>query len=210
MIYIITGHYGSGKTNIAVNLALENTEKTTVIDLDIVNYYFRTADFKELFAEKNIELLASPYANSNLDIPVINMQIEGIGGDIIIDVGGDDAGAAALGVFADYIKTQYYKMYYVFNMYRYMTNTPSEALELMYEIEATSKLKHTALINNSNLGNETTTEIVKNSFQYAEKLQDISKLPLLFTAIDKNLSENIQNVKPIEIFVKKPWDTTET
>ena len=102
-INIITGHYGSGKTNVSVNMALdlaEKGEKVTVVDLDIVNPYFRTADFKELFGEHNISLTVPTYANSNLDIPALGFDMNGIAdreGYIIIDVGGDDEGAKALG-----------------------------------------------------------------------------------------------------------------
>ena len=102
-INIITGHYGSGKTNVSVNMALdlaEKGEKVTVVDLDIVNPYFRTADFKELFGEHNISLTVPTYANSNLDIPALGFDMNGITdreGYIIIDVGGDDEGAKALG-----------------------------------------------------------------------------------------------------------------
>ncbi|MDR0918975.1 MAG: cobalamin biosynthesis protein CobQ, partial [Oscillospiraceae bacterium] len=123
MTYIITGHYGSGKTNIAVNLAIEKSKETevTVVDLDIVNYYFRTADFKELFSKHNIKFQGISYANSNLDIPSINFELtENAKNTTVIDVGGDDEGAKVLGMF-DF---KQYEMYYVFNMYRYMTKTP--------------------------------------------------------------------------------------
>ena len=100
-INIITGHYGSGKTNFAVNLAMHlagKGETVRIVDLDIVNPYFRTADFKELFNDNNIELSASVYANSNLDIPAITFDVERLAGEngyLIIDVGGDDDGADA-------------------------------------------------------------------------------------------------------------------
>jgi hypothetical protein len=195
VIYIITGHYGSGKTNIAVNLALERSKyrEVTVVDLDIVNYYFRTADFKELFEKNNIKLISSEFANSSADIPSIGVNLEGLTGDVILDVGGDDEGAKVLGVF----DIKEYVMYYVFNRYRYMTQTPAEALDLLYEIETVSKLKHTALINNSNLGDETTPKIIEDTLSYGKELSEISGLPLLFTSnYDKN----------IDIFVKKIWE----
>lgn len=204
LIYIITGHYGSGKTNIAVSLALENKNKTTVVDLDIVNYYFRTADFKELFAENSIDLLSAMYANTNIDIPVLGFSLDGIEGDIILDVGGDDAGATALGVYTDYLKTQEYQMYYVINKYRYMTANPEDTLELMREIEKVSNLKHTAIINNSNLGEETTAEIIDSALGYADEVARLANLPLLFTAIPDYIHS--EKYKPIKIYVKKPWE----
>lgn len=204
MIYIITGHYGSGKTNTAVNLALQNKNKITVVDLDIVNYYFRTADFKELFAENNIDLLSAMYANTNVDIPVLGFALDGIAGDILLDVGGDDAGATALGVYADYIKTQDYQMYYVINKYRYMTANPEDTLTLMREIENASRLRHSAIINNSNLGEETTADIIEDSLDYANEVARLADLPILFTTIPENIYDGKH--KPIKIYVKKPWE----
>ena len=78
---VITGHYGSGKTNFAVNLALDTAaqgKKCVVVDLDIVNPYFRTADFEEMFAKRGIALKAPAYANSNLDIPALNISVKSL------------------------------------------------------------------------------------------------------------------------------------
>ena len=106
-ITIITGHYGSGKTNLAVNLALrlaDAGEKVTIVDFDIVNPYFRTADFAKLFEERGVTLAASMYANTSLDIPAISFDMERMAyedGYLIIDVGGDDAGAIGLGRYAE-------------------------------------------------------------------------------------------------------------
>ena len=125
---VITGHYGSGKTNLSVNLALDIAgagEKCTVIDLDIVNPYFRTADFGKMFEDRGIALYAPVYANTNLDIPSLNIPLESIlaeGGNVIIDVGGDDEGAKALGRFAPVISAfDDRDMLYVINRYRYLT-----------------------------------------------------------------------------------------
>ena len=106
-ITIITGHYGSGKTNLAVNLALQLAdagEKVTIVDFDIVNPYFRTADFAKLFEERGVTLAASMYANTSLDIPAISFDMERMAyepGYLIVDVGGDDAGAIGLGRYAE-------------------------------------------------------------------------------------------------------------
>lgn len=99
-IYLITGHYGSGKTNFAVNLALSERKlgrTVTLVDLDIVNPYFRSADFASLLQEEGIGLVSPVYANTNLDIPALSGAVDAVfdnGGErVIIDVGGDDAGA---------------------------------------------------------------------------------------------------------------------
>lgn len=214
-ITVVTGHYGTGKTNISVNLAIklaDKGEKVTVVDLDIVNPYFRTADFGELFESRNIELIKPMYANSNLDIPAINFDLERIVSEdryIIIDVGGDDAGATALGRYAEALSK--YKsdldMYYVINCYRYLTRTSAEALELMYEIETASRMKHTGIINNSNLGSETTVDDIKSSKAFADEIAEKARLPIIFHAYNKNIDmEKVDGFEKVEIFVKPLWE----
>jgi hypothetical protein len=199
MIYIITGHYGAGKTNFAVNFALElsKREKTAVCDLDIVNPYFRTADFEKLFINNNIELLASVYANSNVDTPAISFdlgRVQADGVSLVIDVGGDDEGAKALGRYKDVFKT--YEMYYVVNFRRYLTQTAEEAFAVMKEIEAASGFTHTALVNNTNIGIENTISVINESKTEAEKLSKLSGLPVKYECTPENT----------EVFVKKLWD----
>lgn len=211
---IITGHYGSGKTNVAINLALEASKKyknVSIIDLDIVNPYFRTSDFSELFKNNNIELIKPKYANSNLDIPSLCFDINAIlssNSKIIIDVGGDDSGAYALGRYSSIINE--YKdelnMYYVVNFYRFLTTTARQALNLMYDIESASQIKHTGIINNSNLGDETTIDTVLNSFEFAKQISQISNLPIVFTTINNKISQNYDIFKPVDIHIKPIWE----
>ncbi|MEG0615864.1 MAG: P-loop NTPase, partial [Oscillospiraceae bacterium] len=189
-INIITGHYGSGKTNISANMAIDlakTGEKVTVVDLDIVNPYFRTADFTELFAEKNIELVKSMYANSNLDIPAISFDLERIATDdgyLIIDVGGDDDGATALGRYAEAFEP--FKadidFFYVVNLYRYITDETDEPVMLLRGIENASHMTATAIINNSNLGTETVAKTVLDAIPYAEEIAKKLSLPIAFTS----------------------------
>ncbi len=213
-VTVITGHYGSGKSNISTNLAMEaaaSGKKVTVVDLDIVNPYFRTADFKDMFSENGIELITPSYANTNLDIPALNFDIERIAksdGYLIVDVGGDDDGAVALGRFSAGLKEfgDELDMFYVINRYRYLTKEPSEAVELMYNIEAASRLKHTAIINNSNLGCDTVAETVISSLDYAEEVSKSVNLPIVFSTVPNSLSLDDNRFKGIEIYVKPFWE----
>lgn len=211
---VVTGHYGSGKTNFSVNLAMSIAaagHKCTVIDLDIVNPYFRTADFEELFSKNGITLKTPLYANSNLDIPALNIPLDSIlnGGDyVIIDVGGDDEGAKALGRYQKIISDFSDKeMLYVINKYRYLTREASEALELMHEIENASGLKCTGIVNNSNLGFSTEQETVRSSLDFADAVCREAGLPLFCNVCcEAAYSDDIPSAYRSEIYVRSPWN----
>ena len=213
-INIVTGHYGSGKTNFSANLAVDlasKGEKVTVADLDIVNPYFRSADFGELFGSRGITLAAPMYANSNLDIPAISFDLERIAseeGFLVIDVGGDDAGAIALGRYAKAFgeMSSDVDMLYVVNCRRFLTQTAEEALELMYEIEGAASMKHTAIVNNTNLLYETTAEVLEQSEGFAREISQRSGLPIAYTCVPLGISANVTNPFPPEIYVKKIWE----
>ncbi|MBQ4533766.1 MAG: AAA family ATPase [Ruminococcus sp.] len=215
-ITVITGHYGSGKTNLSVNLAVKAAQegkKVTVVDLDLVNPYFRTADFREMFADMGIKLIAPDFANSNLDVPSIQFDIEQLAkseGCLIIDVGGDDAGAFALGRFAEALNSygDELDMLYVINQRRYFTENSGEAVSLMFEIERASRMKHTAVVNNTNLGCETTPEIIGRSAEFAEQTATAAGLPLAFTTCPEELCElmDAKNIFPVKVYVKPLWD----
>lgn len=211
-INIITGHYGSGKTNVSVNMALdlaEKGEKVTVVDLDIVNPYFRTADFKELFGEHNISLTVPTYANSNLDIPALGFDMNGIAdreGYIIIDVGGDDEGAKALGRYRKVFEKYDTQVLYVINRCRYLTKEPAETLQLMYEIENASGMKCDGIINNTNLGRETDRNIVLGSVAYADEVCREAGLPLVAVTAEASYLDGIDKAYPVNIYVKKLWE----
>lgn len=206
---VITGHYGSGKTNIAVNLAVDYAragEKVCIIDLDIVNPYFRTADFDDVFKENGIYMVAPQYANTNLDIPSLGFDMAALlrGYDrVIVDVGGDDAGAIALGQYATILKNFGYDMLYVVNKFRFLTGTPEESLELLRDIELVSALKATAVVNNSNIGAETTPDDVRGSLPYAEECARLAGVPLIFTAAKREL-EMPEN-RAVDMYVRPYW-----
>ncbi len=199
-ITIISGHYGSGKTNIAVNMVVDlkkQRSKVAICDIDIVNPYFRTKDSETLFNEKGIRLICSAYANSNVDIPALPQDMYSVTDDkelySILDVGGDERGALALGRLAPSISQEDYDMFYVINKFRSLTRDVDSALEVMQEIENACKLKFTGVINNSNLGLETTCQDVLSSMSFAKEFCDRVNLPLKFTSVDKSLYENLKN-----------------
>ena len=192
---LLCGHYGSGKTNVAVNLALrERTlyEKVAVADLDIVNPYFRTKDSSAEFEAAGIRLICSDYANTNVDIPALPPDLYAITDNknirVLIDVGGDDRGALALGRLAPSIlEEDSYEMLMVINGYRPLTRDAASTLEVLQEIEAACGIPFTGLVNNSNLGNDTTADDVLASLAYAEEVSRITGLPVVMTAFHEDL-----------------------
>ncbi|MBQ6678661.1 MAG: hypothetical protein IJM76_01440 [Lachnospiraceae bacterium] len=194
-ITLLAGHYGSGKTNIAVNLALElrkQEKNTAVADLDIVNPYFRTLDSRRAFEEAGIRLIVSQYANTNLDAPALPQEMYAVVDDktlhSVIDVGGDDRGALALGRISPAIREENdFDMFLVVNFYRPLTRDIPSVLEVKREIETACGLPFTGIINNSNLGAETDADVVLSSVPFIRELTEASGLPLLFTSVEERL-----------------------
>lgn len=214
---ILCGHYGTGKTNVAVNLALAMAgagERVTVADLDIVNPYFRTLDSAEEFKAAGIRLICSRFANTNVDIPSLPPDLYAITDDknhrVVIDVGGDDSGAMVLGRLAPAIRAENdYAMWLVVNQYRPLTPDIPSTLEVMREIETAAGLTFTGIVNNSNLGAETTAAVVRDTLGYAEQLATAAGLPLVATTVAEDvypdLEGEIANLTPLKLQNNKPF-----
>ena len=205
-VTLLAGHYGSGKTNIAVNLAMKQKREgfdVTVADLDIVNPYYRTKDSEEELKAAGIPLISSPFANSNVDLPALPQELYRIVDEtdthMVVDIGGDDRGAYALGRFAQKLKDENdYEMILVINKYRPLTADEKDAVAIMKEIEEAGHLPFTAIVNNSNLGKETTAEDVLASVPYAEKMAKDTGLPLLLTTVREDLLPELEGkIEPL-------------
>ena len=211
---LLCGHYGSGKTNVAVNLAFylkEQYNNVVVADLDIVNPYFRTKDSIDDFKARGIELICSEYANTNVDIPALPANMYRLTADkditAVIDVGGDDRGAYALGRLVPEIEAENnFDMLMVINGYRPLTPDAQSTIEVMREIEEACKLKFTGLVNNSNIGEETTAEDIIKSIGYANEVSQASGLPIVMTSVKRELydglKDKIDNLLPMTLQAK--------
>ncbi len=208
---LFAGHYGSGKTNIAVNYAMYLASlgnKVCIADLDIVNPYFRTKDSAKELEKAGVELICPRFANSNVDLPALPAEAYRLVEDTrtygIMDIGGDDRGAYALGRYVPAIrKENNYHIAYVANCYRPLTRTPRDALEVMREIEGACGLQFTCIINNSNLGTETAPDTVLDSLPFIRELSSLSGLPIfLHTAridIAAALENKLSPVLPLQL-----------
>ena len=208
---LFAGHYGSGKTNLALNYArwLRRLGKeVTVADLDIVNPYFRTKDAEESLRREGIGLIVSEYANSNVDLPAMPKEAYSLveRRDIlgVLDIGGDDRGALALGRYVPSIREENdYEMLFVVNRARPLTRTVDDALTVFHEIEEACGLPFTAIVNNTNLGPATTGEDVLSSLGFASEISQRTALPVKMTCASEkvadSLSGKVENLFPISI-----------
>lgn len=208
---LFAGHYGSGKTNIAVNYALQlrkEGKSVCIADLDIVNPYFRTKDSERELTAAGITLVSPRYASTNVDLPALPAESYRLVQDKstygIMDIGGDDRGAYALGRFAAAIKAENdYRMAFVVNCHRPLTSTVEDTVEIMREIEAAAGLEFTCIVNNSNLGPETTAEVVMDSFGFVNRLSQITGLEVWMTAAEASVANGLQGIEVLPMQLQK-------
>lgn len=208
---LFAGHYGSGKTNVAVNYALRlagEGKRVCIADLDIVNPYFRTKDSERELREAGVDLVSPQYANSNVDLPALPAESYRLVQDRstfgIMDIGGDDRGAYALGRFAELIKKEDdYRMALVVNCYRPLTSTVEDTRLIMREIEDAAGLKFTCIVNNSNIGEETTPDTVRASLDFINELSAVTGLPVWMHTAEKSVAAELPELCAMPMVLQK-------
>lgn len=217
-INIFTGHFGSGKSEVSINFALKLSEikdKIAVIDLDIVNPYFRAADAKKILSDKNIKIITPMYANTNVDVPALPPEINSLFAEkshhVVFDVGGDDLGARALARYDEELLNEGYEMYLVVNTKRETTDTSEKIIEMAKEIENASKLKVTTLINNTNLLKNTTIDDVVNGHTIIKEASEKLNIPIAFVSGFHQYIQGIESIIEDKVlflnkYIKLPWD----
>ena len=215
---VVTGHYGCGKTNFAINLAFDYIKagrKVTLVDMDLINPYFRTSDFRAILEERGVEVITPVFGATNLDIPSLPASMYGIfekKNVVIIDVGGDDAGATVLGRFRPQFETVDYDMLYVINRFRSMSTDLDEAVDVLGEIEAVSGLKPTYLVNNSHMMMDTNQAIFDEGLAFADSIAKKTSLPVICNTVQRELydtgmimADTVCEIYPVDIYVKTVW-----
>lgn len=216
-VTVVVGHYGAGKTNFSVNLAIDLSTtgfSVTVVDLDIVNPYFRATEQRALLEEHGVGLVAPVFseAGTSLDVPSLTRRVSPAlrdaqpGSYVIVDAGGDDVGATALGRFARDVSSGEYAMLYVANRFRNLVQDPRDALENLREIEAASHLNVTALVNNSHLKDATTAASLALGVTYADDLSSLAGLPVACTTAMEGISLESGDLYRVRSYVKNPWE----
>lgn len=216
-VSILTGHYGSGKSTIALNIAFAlaySGAKTCLVDMDTVNPYFRSADLGWSLDKAGVRLIAPVFARTNLDIPSLPGEVSTAFDDrsyhAVLDVGGDDAGAAALGRYSAVIRAEGdFEHYYVINACRALTQTAEEAAMIMREVEQACRVPVTAIINNTNLSLETSEKVVLDSIPFGLEVSRLTGLPVAFVSAEKTIAQGLAGkgfrVFPMELYIRMPW-----
>ncbi len=222
-IIVIVGGFGSGKTEVAVNLAkfmkANGHEEISLVDLDLVNPYFRTREAKGELKELGIDLIAPEggkfYADLPILLPQVRSLVESPEGLLILDVGGDEQGTKALGSISDIFKDGEYDMLMVLNSRRPQTSTVEATLATMNRVEGTSRLKFTGLISNTHMIEETDAGIVMEGYNLSTEISEKTGLPLAFVSAKGKVLESLNMneigcpVLPLTRSLLKPWERKE-
>jgi len=214
---IVTGHYGTGKTEFAVNLALalaQEGKPVMMADLDIVNPYFRSRERRQMLESAGIELISSSQACSDADVPALpaellaileNREVRGV-----LDIGGDPVGARVLARFQPKIAGEDYQLIYVLNANRPEVKTTDAAIRYLRGIEAVTGLTCGGIVNNTHLCGETTAEEIRKGAALAGTVSSQTGIPVLCHMAEAQFTNQLSDLRepvfPITIRMKKPWE----
>ena len=212
---LVTGHYGTGKTEFSVNLALalaEAGERTALADLDIVNPYFRSRERRELLEAAGVRLIATSQALADADVPALPAELHALLEDRtvrgVLDIGGDPSGARVLARYRPKIVKEDYRLLYVVNAARPEVRTAERSAEVLRAIETVTGLACTGLVNNTHLCGETTAEDIREGAALAEEVSRLTGIPVACHAAESRFREALKDLDPfpMEIRMKKPWE----
>lgn len=221
--YVFTGNFGSGKSELAINMALK--KKAALVDLDIVNPYFKSGEQMDILQTQGVRVIAPNYIKEKIEIVSLSAEVFSafnLEGDVIFDAGGDVQGSTALGAYKshfDNIPPGDLNVLFVINPYRPMIDTAQKAYDMLAMIQSASRLPITGLINNANLGEETDTDCLLTGYSAVRELSDMTQIPVFATsgqsdmlqAFQRYAAENsldkkyIGDFMPIEIKMNRSW-----
>lgn len=219
-LYIFTGGLGSGKTEVAINtaLALRSRGPVALVDLDIINPYFRTRNARAPLAARGIEVVCAPGELAQADAPVLVpgiMWVLTCGDRLgVFDVGGDDVGAIVLGSFRPYLREGEAAVFFVVNVCRPRTRTVTGIVRLVRDIENTARVRVNYLVNNTNLGASTTAAVVVTGQAVVGEAATALGIEVAFISVRRDLAAEVREmvhpvpVLPLDLFMQVPWETT--
>jgi len=224
-IVVIVGNYGSGKTEVAINLALdcrgrEKDKPVRVVDLDLVNPYFRTREARDLLQLHAIDLVLPPKPYLHADLPILSPAvagaIRGASAITILDVGGDDAGATVLASLADAFDGKSLQVLQVINPHRPNTDSVAGCLAMRAQIEKAAKLAVTGWVGNAHMMDQTSPETIWEGYQFVAELSQTSGIPLAFVTAPRAMVRLLDDhamacpILPIQRQLVPPWQRAKT
>ncbi|WP_352419273.1 ATP-binding protein [Proteiniborus sp.] len=216
-IRIIVGHYGSGKTEFAVNYSVKLAElgkSVTLADLDVVNPYFRSREKAEELEKLGVKVIGSSIKGNAVDVPSVSADVYGplqdTSVEAVLDVGGDPVGARALGRYYNFFETGKYDMFFVVNANRPETQTLENVEKYIKEIERVSRAKVTGLINNTHLLKSTTVEDVLSGQRLVEEVSNALNIPIKYVSALENVAKNLPHdikgeILPLNLYMREDW-----
>lgn len=216
-ISIFTGHFGSGKTEVAINYSIKlakQNKKTCIVDLDIVNPYFSVRESREYLEKLGIKVISPTIDITTAELNTVPIDVYSAFNDksyeVVLDIGGDDIGAIALGQFNRFFKEEYYDMYFVINTNRPQTKDALSIVEYIKSIEKASRLTVTYLINNTNLSYDTDISDIYNGQNIIKEVAEKLSIPVRYTSIRKDLAQNLKmevlgEILELDIFMQPIW-----
>ncbi len=228
--YVFLGSFGSGKSELAINLAIKKAMENppcTLVDLDVINPYFRSSERGNLLERSGIRLISPPFAMQKIEIMSLSPEVYSAfaqpDGTVIFDAGGDPIGAIALGQYFNHfsnIPSEQLHVLMVINPFRPLAETAQKARSLMEQMQNASRLNITGFINNANLVNETTIQELKTGYDVVRELSEMTGIPVYATTgtphvlesfatyiKEQNLDPNYAGqITPIEVIMHRTWD----
>lgn len=216
-IHIFTGHFGSGKTEIAVNYAMMLSRKskgTILVDLDIINPFFRSSEVKEVLEQEGVRVISPVFALTTVDVPSLPAAIQSVfqteQGQVVFDVGGDEVGARVLGRYYHYFSAAGYEMFYVINTRRPLSSTSEDIIEMLEAVQDRSRLQVTGLISNTNLSYETEVSHILEGQMIVEEVGRRRSLPVVMTCASREVFDQLsdsmkEKIFPLNLYMTPPW-----
>lgn len=216
-IRVITGHYGSGKTEFAINYAMALAKRTSgvhIADIDVINTYFRSRELTQELRELGITVIGASVDAGAVDLPAISAAVMGPilneESQLILDVGGNPAGARALGHFRRAILQKEHDHFFVLNRNRPETDTPERALQFLRQTEATAGLAVTGIVNSTHMLKDTVIEDVLYGQELCEELSKMTDLPVAWIALREEIADELPKhlhsiALPMKLTMRQSW-----
>lgn len=216
-IIIFAGGLGSGKSETALNYALELSrarEHVVLVDLDLVNPYFCSRELEQVLKEKGVKLIAPIEQLRFGDVPQVPADVVGYLGvenQMVIDVGGDEVGAWVLGYLRGYMRSRHYEMLLVINPFRPFSSDIKKIMKLREALERASKLHFTGVVSNPNLAASTSIETIMSGHKQVQEFTRALNLPIKFLVVQERFSSEVNEesvgveVKPIRLYLRPEW-----